>query len=237
MGITATPTNVPDWDALQIEPACPLCEYSLRGLTEPRCPECGRRFEWADLTDPSRRKHPYLFEHHPERNVWSLVRTLVGGLRPGRFWRSLSPVQPSRPGRLAVYFVLAVLPLVLATGAEWMRTTYEQWLLVRQRFALVGSAGPQPPTFWGIALGSFGWDYTYASAGITVRNHVRVMARGTAFLIAPGPCSTSWPSGSSPNPCGGRRCARFTWSAAWFTATTWPSGSDGDTYWWPGCRS
>ena len=45
---------------------CPLCEYNLRGLSEPRCPECGYRFEWAELRDPSRRLHPYLFEHHPE---------------------------------------------------------------------------------------------------------------------------------------------------------------------------
>ena len=68
--------------------ACPLCGYDLRGLEtapDPRCPECGRRFEWADFTDPARRRHPYLFEHHPERPAWSFARTLLGGLRPGRF--------------------------------------------------------------------------------------------------------------------------------------------------------
>lgn len=33
---------------------CPRCEYSLRGLPEPRCPECGEQFtelEFADLKE------------------------------------------------------------------------------------------------------------------------------------------------------------------------------------------
>jgi hypothetical protein len=102
----------PDEAAAGDDVRCPLCEYDLRGLTEPRCPECGYRFAWADLRDPSRRLHRYLFEHHPERNVWSFVRTHLGGLRPKRFWTSLLPQQPSRPRRLVLYWLLAVLPLV-----------------------------------------------------------------------------------------------------------------------------
>ena len=61
---------------------CPMCDYDLRGQIEPRCPECGYRFDWDELRDPTRRVHQYLFELHPERNVWSFVRTLLGGLRP-----------------------------------------------------------------------------------------------------------------------------------------------------------
>src|SRR4051812_18016461 len=83
---------------------CPLCDYNLRGLTEPRCPECGAKFDWDELRNPARRLHPYLFEHHPEGNVRSLFRTLVGGLRPGRFWKTLLPVQASRPRRLIAYW-------------------------------------------------------------------------------------------------------------------------------------
>ena len=82
---------------------CPLCDYDLRGLTEARCPECGYTFDWADLRDPARRKHKYLFEHHPERNVWSFARTLLGGLRPRKFWGGLLPSQPSSPRRLLIY--------------------------------------------------------------------------------------------------------------------------------------
>ena len=33
--------------------ACPLCGYNLRGLTSPRCPECGRRLRLSiGLTEP-----------------------------------------------------------------------------------------------------------------------------------------------------------------------------------------
>ena len=28
---------------------CPNCEYNLTGLAEPRCPECGTRFDWDQL--------------------------------------------------------------------------------------------------------------------------------------------------------------------------------------------
>ena len=99
------------------EVACPLCEYDLRGLAEPRCPECGYRFTWEEIRDPTRRLHPYLFEHHPERNAWSFIRTLLGGLRPRRFWQRLAPQQPANPRRLALYWVL-----VLASGLPALLT-------------------------------------------------------------------------------------------------------------------
>src|SRR4051794_13009935 len=72
------PAPIPQSDPLP----CPLCDYDLRGLTEPRCPECGYWFDWSDLIDPTKRRHPYLFEHHSRRNVWSFFRTMLGGLRP-----------------------------------------------------------------------------------------------------------------------------------------------------------
>src|SRR6476620_9578090 len=96
---SASPPDAPDWDIVREEVRCPLCGYQLRGLTEPRCPECGYRFEWRPLLDPTGRFHAYLFEHHPERDVRSFVRTMVGTLLPRRFWRSLHPAQPSRPRR------------------------------------------------------------------------------------------------------------------------------------------
>src|SRR5262245_18628420 len=87
--VTAASASIapPDWATIAETIRCPLCEYDLRGLANPRCPECGRDFVWIELLDPARRRHRYLFEHHPERNVWSFVRTLVGGLLPWRFWR------------------------------------------------------------------------------------------------------------------------------------------------------
>jgi len=98
-------------------PQCPLCDYDLRGLVEPRCPECGFQFTWEELNDPARRAHPYLFEHHPERSGWSFRMTLLGGFRPAKFWRTLFPTQPSRPRRLMLYWAIgALLWFVLVAG-------------------------------------------------------------------------------------------------------------------------
>ena len=108
---------------------CPLCEYDLRGQVEPRCPECGFKFKWEDLRDPKLRLHPYLFEHHPERNVRSFFRTLVGGLRPRKFWSTLYPTQPSRPLRLIIYLALlsvfTIVPALANIGFRAMRVWAE----------------------------------------------------------------------------------------------------------------
>jgi len=95
---------------------CPLCDYDLRGLAEPKCPECGYRFTWPEVLDPTLRRHPYVFEHHPRRNLWSFWRTVRGGLRPRRFWSGLYPSQPSHGGRLFLYWFLASAMLLFAAA-------------------------------------------------------------------------------------------------------------------------
>jgi hypothetical protein len=85
---------------------CPLCDYSLRGLTDPRCPECGYAFDWKELLYAELHRHRYLFEHQAKHNVWSFVRTLIAGLRPSRFWKKLRPTQEVKIRRLVVYWVL-----------------------------------------------------------------------------------------------------------------------------------
>lgn len=115
------------------EVLCPLCEYNLRGLTDARCPECGAKFDWEELRDPSRRLHPYLFEHHPERNIRSFWRTLIGGLRPRQFWTTLYPTQPSRLRRLFLYFliysIIGALCAVLMLGIQM----YGAYIQIRQQ--------------------------------------------------------------------------------------------------------
>ena len=120
-------STAPSWDAIAHDVCCPLCDYNLRGLSDPRCPECGHRFDWAVVTDPAKRLHPYLFEHHPERNVRSFFRTLVGTLRPRRFWDGLPASQPIRPGRMVVYWLLTCAIAALPVLAEWARATKECW--------------------------------------------------------------------------------------------------------------
>src|SRR5262249_42874384 len=97
---------------------CPLCTYNLRGLIEPRCPECGHRSTWKDLLAGGNLPHPYLFEHHPEANKSSFFRTLLHSLEPVSFWRRLKPAHQPNPRRLMTYwsastgFTLALLCMI-----------------------------------------------------------------------------------------------------------------------------
>src|SRR5439155_6066601 len=114
MTATAAP---PDWQTLQHDIVCPLCGYNLRGLSEPICPECGYRFEWRVILDDSLKLHPYLFEHHPERDVSSFADTLIATLSPRRFWAKLHPVQTLSRRRLLIYWIACTAPVIIATVA------------------------------------------------------------------------------------------------------------------------
>ena len=117
---TDLPAPAIDWSSISHDINCPLCRYNLRGLSEPRCPECGCRFEWTEVLDPDKR-HPYLFEHHPHRNIWSLLRTLWGGLRARRFWTVLRPAHKVVPRRLISYWLLCSSFMVLLPAVELLR--------------------------------------------------------------------------------------------------------------------
>jgi hypothetical protein len=119
--ISDPPTPAIDWSAISANVECPLCLYNLRGLVEPRCPECGYRFEWKELLNPQHAAQRYLFEHQRRRNIWSFFRTLIAGLRTRRFWAKLLPVDALVPRRLIVYWFLCssflpLLPLSVAIG-------------------------------------------------------------------------------------------------------------------------
>ena len=41
----------------KLPPICPRCGYNLTGLAEPRCPECGGEFLWAELRNNARQAY------------------------------------------------------------------------------------------------------------------------------------------------------------------------------------
>ena len=110
-----TPDAPPDWTTTEL--ACPLCGYNLRGLTDPRCPECGFAFRWADLLAAGRDRHPWLFEHGRGRNVRTFLSTYARTALPRRFWRTVTPANPVHVGRLIVYWLIASLPMVAIAAA------------------------------------------------------------------------------------------------------------------------
>src|SRR5438034_8038460 len=100
----ATADSAPNWTNLSREILCPLCSYNLRGLSEPRCPECGHRSTWNDLAAGGNLPHPYLFEQHPQDNARSLFSTLLHSLEPISFWRHLKPAHKPNVRRLFIYW-------------------------------------------------------------------------------------------------------------------------------------
>jgi hypothetical protein len=121
----------PDWATHAADVTCPLCGYNLRGLTEPRCPECGHAFKWRALLDESSWRHPYLFEHHPRRPVRSFARTFVASLRPRRFFGgNVRPEHTPRPRMLVLFWLLLALVTILAPTlaltAYLLPTIYEE---------------------------------------------------------------------------------------------------------------
>jgi hypothetical protein len=97
-----TTTAPPDADL-----ACPLCGYNLRGLVDPRCPECGFAFTWDELRDRDRDHHPWLFEHARRRRRRAFVGTYIRTCLPRQFWRAVKPTNTVHVGRLVAYWAIA----------------------------------------------------------------------------------------------------------------------------------
>ena len=104
--------TAPDWETVTHDVKCPLCGYNLRGLTEPRCPECGYPFEWDKILNPNAYRHPYLFEHYPNRNVRSFFLTLFHQRKPRQFWKQLDANLPTAPRRIVLYWFLYTLAII-----------------------------------------------------------------------------------------------------------------------------
>jgi hypothetical protein len=142
----------PEWENIAVEAKCPLCDYNLRGLVEPRCPECGYQFDWPSVLDADKRKHPYLFEHHPERNVRSFLQTSFHSLKPSVFWQTLQPTHRVRPRRAVLYWAPYSLMPLLAAGVAVFEAVRVQMLFPAFR----------PP--WA-APPSLSFDYVLQSVG------------------------------------------------------------------------
>jgi hypothetical protein len=164
--IPATPPafTTPDWSSHGEKVPCPLCDYDLRGLHDPRCPECGYQFHWPDLLDPTRRLHKFVFEHYPRRNSWSFAKTTwATTFRPKKFWSSLLPSQPSVPRRLVLYWLLHAAVFVAFFVAFYIwgcRQTYQlnasqrAWALKHQPYTTAADLErywplPPQPAFFG----------------------------------------------------------------------------------------
>jgi len=119
----APPDAPPDWAALDRDVLCPLCEYNLRGLIEPRCPECGHQFIWAEVLDP-KRSHPWLFEHRDRRRIRAFFHTFAVSMLPRRFWSAVRPTHVPNGRRIMFYWLASssAAGLMIVLGLlDWVR--------------------------------------------------------------------------------------------------------------------
>lgn len=107
----------PAWDTISTDITCPLCEYNLRGLIEPRCPECGHRFDWDEVSNRNNTQHPFLFEHGRSHLLWRGWRTGVSSLMPMRFWKTVRPTMRINIRRLVIYWLMYTVPVLLGICA------------------------------------------------------------------------------------------------------------------------
>lgn len=119
------PSGVPDWDAIDYDVPCGRCGYELRMLTEPRCPECGLAFSWAEVLATRFQEDPTLFEHQwRDRPVLALVATAWRTSRMLQFWRELSiHLATNRPGLIILALLNCLLwlavNLLMIAGLGW----------------------------------------------------------------------------------------------------------------------
>ncbi len=114
-----------------ITPHCPRCGYDQSGEvstwtdrcpTRGTCPECGTRFDWADLFNPSRQDILWLIDH--ARSLSDARRrtpqTLHRMAWPPAFWRGVPVTARVRPWVLAAWCLVLLLMLhALTTGAYY----------------------------------------------------------------------------------------------------------------------
>jgi hypothetical protein len=117
---------------------CPLCGYDLRGLAEPRCPECGCRFDWDALRRRRSSEQRLLFERARRHDlVEAFWFTQWQAFRPRHLWHQLPADDgPVRPGRLVLYWGLSNLPIAVGT-AVFLAIALD---VVGQAHAPIGSA-------------------------------------------------------------------------------------------------
>lgn len=113
---------------------CPLCDYNLRGLSDPRCPECGYTFTWPALRRQFRHQNTFAFDATARPGLRSLLKTMLLALFPQTFWQRLQPAHRPRAARLLTYCAVIWLPLLLVLLLDpYLREQYSRYRSECQR--------------------------------------------------------------------------------------------------------
>ncbi len=108
------PDGTPNWPAIDFDLLCSRCDYNLRTLTLPRCPECGLTFDWAEAIESTRRHSDTLFEHAWNvRPIRSWLATTWACLWPTTFWQRVSIHERVRVSPLLFFLTSTVIGAIV----------------------------------------------------------------------------------------------------------------------------
>jgi protein-S-isoprenylcysteine O-methyltransferase Ste14 len=113
----------------QEHPRCQKCGYSLHGMTEPRCPECGTRF------DPERRPTKRELKRRARKLLYWSLPFLVSAILlaiPSLFANSLFSDGLRAPYASALPYVLAVSFAIGSVGTVFLMLALFVYLQLRQ---------------------------------------------------------------------------------------------------------
>ena len=105
---------------------CPACRYNLRGLTTPRCPECGRELRLSiGLTEPFLRAWIMLAVSTCASSALGVLMAWIV-LREG--WPQGTQEKTLRASIIIYLVMIPLAPLALATRRRFLRIAKEvQW--------------------------------------------------------------------------------------------------------------
>lgn len=163
----------PAWDTISHPVQCPQCGYELRGISDPRCPECGLHFRWEVLLSRAAQFNSERYGGAVDvRRDPMLLRVGFLLFRPFRFWNRYSFSSRS-VGSLATSSIVAAC-LVLGLS---------QLLFHVAHLALAPSVAQLSPGASGIAV---------IESGRMIRNglsswfsEVTLERRGAFLLLVP----------------------------------------------------
>ncbi len=158
---------------------CPTCGYSLLGLPENRCPECGNEFDPQYVDDADFRSNLLPWERPETGSVLRrLFRTVVqASFRPGRFYSSASRRRArriERPYRLIAAFALMSFCFFLVSALLGDAVFF-------LRLVIKGATSSQALTTLG-RLNSLTWSFELEVCGLQVFS-VLLGTMLTAILI------------------------------------------------------
>jgi hypothetical protein len=158
-------SDAPDWNTLGVTLRCPRCGYDLRMLPQPRCPECGLQFEWAELVTAAQDSlaGPFFEYQWRRRPVSSFLGTIGRAMFPWWLWRRTRLTAEPRVVPLLAVVILTVLLHAIC--------------YVSSRLLLLGVWG-----YWSGLYSPRGW----AGALRALRGNVTAWAAETTVLLAGG---------------------------------------------------